>query len=121
MNITITFRHMQGTEAVRSYAHEKTAKLQRYLRHPMTAQVTLSIEGLEHVAEVGISAGSAHIHAAERCADMYEAIDKVHDKLERQIKETKDVVVTRKRGGTPARDFAASAERAALAAGRTKS
>ena len=51
MNITITFRHMVGTEAVKSYAHEKMAKLQKFLRQAMSAQVTLSVEGLEHVAE----------------------------------------------------------------------
>jgi len=50
MNIAITFRHMDGTDAVKSYAHEKVAKLQKFLRQAMTAQVTLSVEGLEHIA-----------------------------------------------------------------------
>src|SRR5689334_17094683 len=50
MNITITFRHMVGTDAVKQYAHDKIAKLQKFLRQAMTAQVTLSVEGLEHIA-----------------------------------------------------------------------
>ena len=111
MNITITFRHMVGTDAVKSYAHEKMAKLQKFLRQAMTAQVTLSVEGLEHVAEVGISSGSAHFHATERSEDMYASIDMVHDKLERQIRGAKGATMAKKRGGTSAGEFAASAER----------
>ncbi len=36
MNITISFRDMVGTEAVKSHAHEKLAKLQKFLRTAMT-------------------------------------------------------------------------------------
>ncbi len=82
MNITITFRHMVGTDAVKNYAHEKVAKLQKFLRQAMTAQVTLSVEGLTHVADVRLSSGSLAFHATERGEDMYASIDMVHDKLE---------------------------------------
>jgi putative sigma-54 modulation protein len=116
MNITITFRHMVGTEAVKNYAHEKMAKLQKFLRQAMSAQVTLSVEGLEHVAEVGISSGSAHFHAKERSGDMYASIDMVHDKLERQICGAKGANMAKKRGGTSAGEFAARAERSSTAA-----
>jgi len=111
MNITITFRHMVGTDAVKTYANEKMAKLQKFLRQAMSAQVTLSVEGLEHVADVGISSGSAHFHATERSEDMYASIDMVHDKLERQIRAQKGATMARKRGGTSAGEFAASAEK----------
>jgi putative sigma-54 modulation protein len=112
MNITITFRHMEGTEAVKKHAHEKLAKLQKFLRTAMTAQVTLSVEGLEHVADVNIASGSAHFHATERREDMYASIDMVHDKLERQIRGAKGATMAKKRGGTTAGQFAAEAEKA---------
>jgi putative sigma-54 modulation protein len=115
MNITITFRHMVGTEAVKRHAHEKVAKLQKFLRQAMSAQVTLSVEGLEHIAEVNISSGSAHFHATERSEDMYASIDMVHDKLERQICDQKGANQAKKRGGTSAGEFAASAERISAA------
>jgi putative sigma-54 modulation protein len=118
MNISITFRHMVGTDAVKSYAQEKMAKLQKFLRQAMTAQVTLSVEGLEHVAEVGISSGSGHFLAKERSEDMYASIDMVHDKLERQIRAAKGADQARKHGGTTAREFAADAERVAEGASR---
>src|SRR5437879_76458 len=119
MNITITFRHMVGTEAVKNYAHEKMAKLQKFLRQAMTAQVTLSVEGLEHVAEVGISSGSAHFHATERSEDMYASIDMVHDKLERKIRAAKGATISKKRGGANAGQVAAEGVKVAPVSSRT--
>jgi len=111
MNITITFRHMEGTDAAKRFAQEKVAKLQKFLRQAMTAQVTLSVEGLEHVAEVSIQSGSSHFHASERSQDMYASIDMVLDKLERQIRGAKGAHMAKKRGGESAGEFAQELER----------
>jgi putative sigma-54 modulation protein len=113
MNITITFRHMAGSEAVKSYAHDKVAKLQKFLRQAMTAQVTLSVEGPEHIADVRISSGSAAYHAAERSGDMYASVDAVIDKLDRQIRDDKGHTISKKRGGTSAREYASDVMRMA--------
>ncbi len=121
MNITITFRHMVGTEAVKKYAHEKVAKLQKFLRQAMTAQVTLSVEGLLHVADVRISSGGLALQATERGEDMYASIDMVHDKLERQIRDGKGSTIARKRGGTSAGEYAAEVEREVEAGVRSRS
>ncbi len=119
MNITITFRHMVGSEAVKSYATEKMAKLQKFLRQAMSAQVTLSVEGLEHIAEVNIQSGSQHFHATERSEDMYASIDMVHDKVERQIRGAKGVEKSKKRGGANAGQFAAEADKDAPPSARS--
>ncbi len=89
MNISITFRQMEATDAVKGYAHEKVSRLQRFLRQPMKAQVTLSCQHRKHSAEVEVHSGGAHHHAHETSEDMYASIDKVIDKLERQIRGTK--------------------------------
>jgi len=111
MNITITFRHMDGTEAVKSYAYEKVSKLQKFLRQTMTAQVTLSVEGLDHVVDVRAQSGSASFHAVERNEDMYASIDLVIDKLERQVHAQKGANVAKKHGAMSAGEFAVIAER----------
>ena len=93
MNISITFRQMEATEAVKSYATDKVGKLQRLLRSPMKASVVLSTQHRTHSAEVDIHSGAEHHHAHETSEDMYATIDKVLDKLERQIRhvhETKN-------------------------------
>ena len=104
MNIAITFRQMEATEAMRAYATEKIAKVQKFLRQPMKGHVTLSLEKRLHTAEVDIHAGSEHYHAAEKSEDMYASIDKVIDKLERQIREQHGVASARKKGAERASD-----------------
>ncbi len=99
MNITITFRHMDTTDAVKGYATEKVARLQRFLRWPMKGQVTLCCQHERlHSIEVDVHAGHAHFHAHETSEDMYASIDKVADKLERQIRSAKEAN-GRKKGG----------------------
>jgi putative sigma-54 modulation protein len=97
MNINITFRHVEATDAIKAHATDKVAKLQKFLRQPMTARVTLSVETHEQVAEVRISSGSEHHEAKERSQDMYQAIDKVIHKLERQIQHSKGAHEARRR------------------------
>jgi putative sigma-54 modulation protein len=97
MNISITFRHMEASEAIKSYARDKVAKLQKFLRQPMKAKVTLSLNKLRHVAETQISSGGEHLEAKETSDDMYASIDKVIDKLERQIRGNKGAARAKKR------------------------
>jgi putative sigma-54 modulation protein len=108
MNIAITFRQMEPSDAVKRYAHEKIAKLQKFLRQPIQANVTLRKEKIEHVVEVRISAGADHVNGTERSEDMYASIDMVIDKLERQIRSGKGAAEKKKKKGAP--DAAASAK-----------
>ena len=86
MNISITFRQMDATEAVKGYANDKVAKLQKFLRQPLHGQVTLSCQKTLHLVEVDLTSGSQHYHAHESSEDMYASIDKVIDKIEAQIR-----------------------------------
>ena len=107
MNVSITFRHMDPSEAIKRHAQDKLAKLQKFLRQPMTAKVTLSIDRLRHVAETRISSGGAHLEAKEASEDMYASIDKVMVKLERQIRGTKGAAQAKRRGGETVRTVVA--------------
>jgi len=102
---------MDGTDAVRNYAHDKIAKLQRFLRHALRADVTLSVEGNKHVADVRLKSGATLLNGSERSDDMYASIDLVVDKLERQIRTVKGTSASRKRGGMTAGEFAQQGER----------
>jgi putative sigma-54 modulation protein len=111
MNITTTFRHMAGTDAVKTYAQDKVAKLQKFLRQPARADVTLSVEGNEHIAEVHLKSGATHLHGSERSEDMYASIDLVIDKLESQIRSVNGARVQRKRRGPKAGELLATTRR----------
>jgi putative sigma-54 modulation protein len=125
MNISITFRHMDASEAIKSYARDKLAKLQKFLRKPMTAKVTLSLDKLRHVAETRISSGGEHLEAKETSEDMYASIDRVLDKLERQIRGSKGAARAKKRRRgdslrVPGRALLSSEEEGVSAKRRTK-
>ena len=97
MNVSITFRHMDASEAIKKHAAAKLGKLQKFLRQPMTAKVTISVDKLKHVAEARISSGGAHLEAKESSDDMYTSIDRRIDKLDRQIRVTKGAAEARRR------------------------
>ena len=97
MNISITFRHMEASQAIKTYAADKISKLQKFLRQPMSAKVTLSLDKLKHVAETRISSGGAHLEAKEASEDMYASIGRVIGKLERQIRGNKGAARAKKR------------------------
>jgi putative sigma-54 modulation protein len=109
MNITITFRQMPASAALTKHVQEKAAKLQKFLRQPMSAKVTLSLDRLKHVAEARISSGGQHLEARETNDDMYASIDKVIDKLERQIRGMKGTKESKtRRGGVTLRGGASA-------------
>jgi putative sigma-54 modulation protein len=97
MNITVTFRHVDASPSIKERATEKIAKLQKFLRQPMTARVTVSLEKLKHQVEARVASGGDRYEAKETTEDMYTSIDKVIDKLERQIRATKGVAQAKKR------------------------
>jgi putative sigma-54 modulation protein len=97
MNVSITFRHMDASEAIKKHAATKLGKLQKFLRQPMTAKVTISVDKLKHVAEARISSGGAHLEAKESSDDMYTSIDRMIEKLDRQIRVTKGAAEARRR------------------------
>jgi len=96
-NISITFRHVEPSEAIKRHVEEKVLKLQRFLRQPMSARVTLSLEKLEQGAEIRISSGGEHLEAHEVCEDMYLAVDRAVQKLERQISGAKGSALSKQR------------------------
>jgi putative sigma-54 modulation protein len=104
VNIAITCRHMEATEAMKVHAKDKVAKLQKFLRQPMKGQVTLSCEKKLHRAEVDLHSGAEHYHAHEESEDMYASVDLVVDKLERQIRAARKSSTSRRKGADRASD-----------------
>lgn len=89
MQISMTFRHMEPTEAMKDLVHDKLQKLKRVLPEPIEANVVLSVERYLHSCNVTITSSGDTFKSAEESDDMYSSIDKVVDKLERQIDKTK--------------------------------
>lgn len=103
MDVSTTFRHLEPSEALRDYGNQKVTRLQKFLRQPMIARITLSVEKHEHVVEVQLDSGGQHFEAKETSSDMYASIDSAAHKLERQIHDAKGVASSRRRKETDVR------------------
>ena len=99
MKISITFRHVAATDAMKQHTQEKFARLQKYVQQPIDAQVVLALDRHLHVAEATVSAGSQMYQGREESNDMYVSIDHVVDKIERQISKAKGQLRARKKHG----------------------
>jgi ribosome hibernation promoting factor len=87
MQVLVTFRHIEATDALRHYAESKVERARKFLRRPIEAHVILSVIKHRHVAEITLSADHAVFNATEETADLYSAIDLAMGKIERQIKK----------------------------------
>ena len=85
MKITFTFRHMESTEALKSYARNKLSKLHKFFQEPVAAEVTFSVERHVHTVDVQLSAGSTVYRGSEGSSDMYASLDAVADKLKGSV------------------------------------
>ena len=100
MQIAITARNMELTGALKSYAEEKLARMDRYLDQITAAHVILSIQKYRQIAEVTLHVRDLTIRAEESTADMYASIDLVVEKIERQILRYKERIVAHPGRGT---------------------
>lgn len=89
MRIAFTFRHVDSSEGIKNYASEKIERLQKYLRSPLDAEVTISLEKHLHRVDVSLNADGRHFAGHEVTEDMYASIDLVLDKIDRQVRESK--------------------------------
>jgi len=98
MQLNIDGHHMDVTDALRSYVTDKLQKLERHYDHITPAHVVLSVEKLQQKAEATIHISGAELFADAQCDDLYAAIDKLTDKLDRQILKHKEKALDRHHG-----------------------
>jgi putative sigma-54 modulation protein len=97
MEMTVTFRHLEPSDALKNYVMEKVSRIEKYLSNITEVHIILTHEKLAHTAEVIVHANRAKITAREKHKDnMYASIDLMADKLERQVKKHKDKITSHK-------------------------
>lgn len=90
MQLSVTFRHMEPSDALKTYVQERTSRLTKYIDKPLESQVNLSVQKFRQIVDVVINANGIRIAGQESHDDMYAAIDLVMDKIERQVKKYKE-------------------------------
>ncbi len=100
MQVTTTFRHMEQSDALKTYAEEKLDRLTKYIDEPINVQVYFAVEKkIRHIVEIVITAKGINTKASEATNDMYAAVDAVLDKIERQLKRYKEKIKAHKPNG----------------------
>ena len=101
MQVHFTFRNVESSEGIKTYARDKIAKMQKYLHAPLEADVILFTERHNHCVEMSIRADGERYAGHVESEDMYASIDLVVDKVDRQMRKAKDAATTRKRHSSP--------------------
>jgi putative sigma-54 modulation protein len=90
MQISVTFRQIEPSEALKQYVTDRLNKFKRYVDGPVEAHVVLGLEKFRHLADVTINSNGRIIKGREENSDMYAAIDLVMDKIDMQLKKSRD-------------------------------
>jgi putative sigma-54 modulation protein len=90
MQINLTGHHVDITDSLRNFVHEKFQKLERHFDHITNVHVILSVEKLRQIAEAKVNVNGGELFANSESEDMYAAIDALIDKLDRQVIKHKE-------------------------------
>lgn len=100
MRMTISGKNMVVTEGIKNVLEKKIQKLDKYFSPETPVTATLSVEKNRHILEVTIPVNGAILRAEEATDDMYHTIDRVMDKLEKQIRKHRTKLEKRIKDGS---------------------
>jgi putative sigma-54 modulation protein len=101
MNVTITFLHLDHTEALDQRIKEKTLKLEKLFESDTTIKWTCYVKEGQHYAELAVAGTSLHHHAIAHTDNLYKTIDLVVDKLFKQVNKHKEKRQSKLHRGKP--------------------
>jgi putative sigma-54 modulation protein len=90
MQLSITFRQMDGSDFIREYARERVERVSKYIDRAGEAHVVLWLERHLHNAEIQIQSGTWTLRGREKSEDLYASIDGAMEKIEKQLKRQKE-------------------------------
>lgn len=94
MQLNITFRNFDASDALKEYAREKVDRVNKYLDQTGEAHVVLSLERHLHHADITIHSAPFVLRGKDKSGDMYASLDLAMDKIEKQLRRYKDRLKT---------------------------
>ena len=98
MQLSISGRHIDVTDALKDYVTGKLAKLERHYDHITNIHVVLSVDKVDQKAEATAHVSGAELFADAVSEDLYAAVDMLADKLDRQVIRHKEKLIERHQG-----------------------
>jgi putative sigma-54 modulation protein len=97
INLSVTFRHTDSTDALKQYASDKLIPcIRKYVKAQTDVHVILSVKKRDHLAEVNLHSKGYDISAKATTEDLYSAIDKVMHTLDVQLRKQKERTIDSK-------------------------
>jgi ribosomal subunit interface protein len=111
--VTVTFRHVEPTDAIRRYGERKLAHVAEALKRPCTVHLILSVDKYRQCGEVTVKSGRLAVLAAQQeTKDLYSVIDLLADKVQRQLKKHLEKIEAKKWRAPSAGEVLSAAEEA---------
>ena len=92
MNIHVTVRNERIADQVKEYITDKLEKIEKYSHKNIDVNVILDIQKYRSIAEVNVKTNLTNIHCKEEDTDMMVACDRVVDRVNRQMRKSKERV-----------------------------
>ena len=92
MNLNISFKHMDASDALKALIEEKSASLQKYFSGKISATWNLTIEKQTRVAHCHVVGSNMDYFGHGDTEDFRASIDHAFDKIEKQIRKHKEIV-----------------------------
>lgn len=117
MHIYVNGRNIEITDAIKAYVKEKLGKVVNHYDQIQGIDVVLTViknpsASGKCVSEVTCKLTTGSIHCEESADSMYESIDLLADKLDRQVKKFKDKILSSKNKSASIRTEKVSLEEA---------
>lgn len=84
--LTVTFRHVEPSDAIRRYAERKLEHIGSRLKRSCSIHLILTVDKYRHQGEVTVKCGRFSVTAQDETKDLYAVIDRLADKIGRQLK-----------------------------------
>jgi putative sigma-54 modulation protein len=103
MKFEYTGRHMDVTPAIRRHVEEHFQKIEHIFQDSSTAAAHIIIQVIKnrHIAEVLLHWREHTLTGTDTNADMYQALTRAIDKIEKQVLKLKKKMIDRKQGAMP--------------------
>jgi len=96
VDVRITFRNTEATDALNSYAAEKVRNcIQKFAHHDTVVEVVLKVEKNRQIAEASFRTDNADFACREDSDDLYKSIDALVDTISEQMRRHKEKQKTR--------------------------
>ena len=89
MKVDFTFKHVDSSEALMTYAHDRIEKIGKFELNPMDVHFIISMVKHDCTVEVHLEEGRRKFKASATSDDFYRSVEMVVNKLARQLSKDK--------------------------------